>query len=197
MPGLSARKVETLSLPGMHGDGGGLYLRVSPSGAKSWILRTVVHGRRRDLGLGSASLVPLAEARDKARLYRKIARDGGDPDTVRKREELTFAEAARRVHANLLPTWRNAKHAQTWLATVEAHANPVIGGRPIETIGTADLLKVLSPIWTEKNETAKRLRQRLSTIFDWAKGAGYYPHENPTNGLKKALPIVKRRNRFR
>ncbi len=193
MQKLTARKVETLKVAGLHGDGGGLYLSVKSSGAKSWILRTVVHGRRRDLGLGSASLVTLAEAREKARTLRKVAREGGDPDTLRKRETLTFADAAKKVHANLLPTWRNAKHAETWLATVETHANRQFGDRPIVTVGTADVLKVLSPIWTEKHETAKRLRQRISTIFDWAKGAGHYPHENPVNGLKKALPMVKRR----
>jgi integrase len=103
-----------------------------------------------------------------------------------------FAEAARRVHANLLPTWRNKKHSDTWLATVEKYANPHFGDRRIETIGTADILKVLSPMWTGKHETAKRLKQRLSTIFDWAKGAGHYPHENPVNGLKKAMPQVRR-----
>jgi integrase len=193
MPKLTARKVETLKAPGLHGDGGGLYLNVKGSGSKSWILRTVVHGKRRDLGLGSASLVSLAEAREKARTMRKVARDGGDPDALRKRESITFAEAAKKVHANLLPTWRNAKHAETWLATVEAHANPQFGHRRIDTVGTADVLKVLSPIWTEKHETAKRLRQRLAAIFDWAKGAGHYPHENPVNGLRKALPAVKRR----
>ena len=193
MAGLTARKVETVKAPGMHGDGGGLYLRVSATGAKSWILRTVVHGRRRDLGLGAVSLVTLAEARDKARLYRKVAREGGDPDAVRSREVLTFENAARKVHANLVPTWRNAKHAETWLATVTTHASAVFGSRPIDTVGAADVLKVLSPIWTTKHETAKRLKQRLSTIFDWAKGAGYYPHENPVNGLKRALPTVKQR----
>ena len=193
MPKLTAKKVEHLRLPGFFGDGEGLYLKVGRGGAKSWILRTVVHGRRRDLGLGSASLVSLAEARTKARAYRKIAREGGDPDAVRKRESLTFAEAARRVHAQLMPTWKNRKHAETWLATVENHASARFGNRPLHTIGTADILAVLAPIWTEKHETAKRLKQRLATIFDWAKGAGQYPHENPVNGVKKALPSVKLR----
>ena len=193
MPKLTAKKVENLRAPGFHGDGEGLYLKVGSGGAKSWILRTVVHGRRRDLGLGSAGLVSLAEARTMARSYRKIAREGGDPDAVRKRESLTFAEAAGRVHAQLMPTWKNRKHAETWLATVENHANPRFGKRPLHTIGTADILTVLSPIWTEKHETAKRLKQRLSTIFDWAKGAGQYPYENPVNGVKKALPSVKLR----
>ncbi len=192
MPKLTARKVSTLKSPGMYGDGDGLYLRIGPTGGKSWILRTVVYGKRRSLGLGSASLVLLAEAREKARELRKVARDGGDPDMVRKREHLTFAEAAMRVHANLLPTWRNAKHAETWLTTVEIYANPHFGNRPIDTVVTADVLSVLAPIWVNKHETAKRLRQRLSTIFDWAKGAGHYPHENPVNGTKKALPTVKR-----
>lgn len=193
MTKLTVRKVEALSQPGMHGDGAGLYLSVSRSGSKSWILRTVVHGRRRDLGLGSAALVKLAEARELARTYRKIARDGGDPDTVRKRETITFEEAAKRVHADLSPTWRNEKHRTSWLASVEAYAYPHIKDRPMHTIGTADVLKILSPIWTEKHETAKRVRQRLSSIFDWAKGAGHFPHENPVNGIGKALPKVKRR----
>ncbi|PWE29243.1 integrase [Maritimibacter sp. 55A14] len=193
MPKLSARRVATLHKPGMYGDGEGLYLHVGPSGTKSWILRTAVHGRRRELGLGSASLVPLAEAREMARSLRKVAREGGDPETARDRDTLSFREAAKKVHENLLPTWRNEKHAQTWLATIESYANPAFGSRPIASVGTSDVLKVLSPIWTTKHETAKRLRQRLSTVFDWAKGAGHYPHENPVNGLKKALPAVKRR----
>lgn len=193
MPKLTAKKVDALQEPGFYGDGEGLYLKVGAGGSKSWILRTVVHGRRRDLGLGSASLTLLSEAREKAREFRKIARDGGDPDTIRKQRSLTFEEAARCVHAQLLPTWRNKKHAATWLATVANYANPILGKRPIHTIGTADVLSVLSPIWTVKHETAKRLMQRLSTVFDWAKGAGHYPHENPVNGIKKALPSVKLR----
>lgn len=193
MAKLTAKKVDSLKEPGFYGDGEGLYLKVSKSGGRSWILRTVVHGRRRDLGLGSASLIPLAEVRIKARDYRRIAREGGDPDTIRKRESISFEEAAKRVHALLLPTWRNKKHAETWLATVENYANPKFGKRPLHTIGTADVPSVVAPIWTSKHETAKRLKQRLATIFDWAKGAGHYPHENPVSGIKKALPTVKRR----
>lgn len=191
MPKLTARKIETAKEPGMYADGEGLYLRIGPTGGKSWILRTVVHGRRRELGIGSASLVGLAEAREKARQLRKVARDGGDPDTLRKRENLTFEEAAKRVHAQLLPTWKNKKHAETWLSSIENHANPAFGKRPIGTVTTADVLKALTPIWTDRNETANRLKQRIAAVFDWAKGAGHYPHENPVNGLKKALPVVK------
>ena len=101
MLGLTARKVEGLKESGMYGDGGGLYLCVSDGGTKAWILRTTVYGRRRELGLGSAVLVTLAEAREEARRLRKVARAGGDPETVRNRETLTFAEAAKRVHEKL------------------------------------------------------------------------------------------------
>ena len=119
MAKLTVKLVSSLKEPGMFSDGGGLYVRVGPTGGKSWILRTVVHGRRRELGLGSVSLVTLAEARNLAHEYRKIARKGGDPDTVRKQESLTFSDAAQRVHKALLPTWRNDKHAATWLSSLE------------------------------------------------------------------------------
>ena len=177
----------------MHGDGGGLYLRVGPTGAKSWILRTVVHGRRRDFGLGSATLTSLAEAREKARELRKVARDDGDPDTVRRRESLTFEDATRKVHANLLPTWRSEGHGVRWLSSFERYVFPAFGQRPVHTITNADVLGVLTPIWAEKHDTARRVKQRIASVFDWAKGAGHYPHENPVNGLEKALPSVKRR----
>lgn len=193
MPKLTAKRVENLKEPGFYGDGEGLYLLVRGGGAKSWVLRTVVHGHRRDLGLGSSSLVPLAEARTKARSLRKIAREGGDPDHVRKRESLTFEQAAARVHQNLVPTFRNTKHSALWLSSLQMHAFPKIGARPLHTLGTADVLGVLSPIWTETNDTARRIKQRIASVFDWAKGSGHYPHENPVNGLKKALPAVKRR----
>lgn len=122
MPNLTARKVATLKGPGMYGDADGLYLRIGPTGAKSWILRTVVHGRRREFGLGATSLISLAEARDTARELRKIAQSGGDPDTIRKRETLTFEQATIRVHANLLPTWRSEGHARRWISAVERYA---------------------------------------------------------------------------
>ena len=190
MVGLTARKVEGLKEPGMYGDGGGLYLCVSDGGIKSWILRTTVYNRRRELGLGSATLVTLAEARDEARRLRKVARSGGDPETVRNRDTLTFEQAAKRVHKNMQPTWSNTKHAASWLSAVEAYAYPQFGNRPINKVGTPDILRVLEPIWTAKHETARRIMQRLSNIFDWAKVAGHYPFENPVNGVKKALGTV-------
>jgi integrase len=191
MAKLSARSIQTISTPGMYGDGNGLYLRVGPTGGRSWIVRTVVHGRRRDFGIGSASLVSLAEARDVAHQMRKVARSGGDPDVIRKREVLTFAEAARRVHANLLSTWRSERHGAIWLTSLERYAFPQFANRPIDTIGHSDILRVLEPIWVSKHDTAKRIKQRIGSVFDWAKAAGYYPHENPVAALRRALPVVK------
>ncbi len=190
MVGLTARKVESLKEPGMYGDGAGLYLCISKGGTKSWILRTTVYGHRRELGLGSESLVKLAEARDEARRLRKVARAGGDPETVRNRDAIIFEDAAKLVHQAKKPTWSNPKHAAGWLSAVEAYAYPHFGKRPINKVATPDILKVLEPIWTAKHETARRVMQRLSTIFDWAKVAGHYPHENPVNGVKKALGKV-------
>jgi integrase len=129
-----------------------------------------------------------------AHKYRKVAREGGDPDTVRKLESLTFDQAAQRVHKNLLPTWRNDKHAATWLSSLQTYAYPHFGQMPLHTISSAEVLKVLTPIWTNKPDTAKRLKQRIAAVFDWAKSAGQYPHENPVNGIAKALPVVKARS---
>lgn len=196
MPKLSVKSIAALKQSGMYSDDDtpGLYLRIGPTGAKSWVLRTLVHGKRREMGLGSVNVVGLAEARDLARTHRKTARQGGDPLAERKRAKgiPTFHDAAKSVHEALLPTWRNKKHAETWLATVEAHAVPKIGSRPIDTITSGDVLEILSPIWTSKPETAKRLKQRLSTIMDWSKGKGYLTAGNPVTGIDRALPRMER-----
>lgn len=177
--------------PGWHADGGGLYLVVDESGAKRWMLRTVVKGRRRDIGLGGAGDVSLAEAREAAARLRKIARAGGDPIAERdrdKRRSLTFAEAAKLVHEeHVAKTARNGKHVQQWLRTLEQHAFPVIGKRPVHDIEQADVLRVLSPIWTEVPETARRVRQRMRTVFDWARAAGHRDAANPVEAVEKGL----------
>jgi len=109
----------------------------------------------------------------------------------RRRDVITFREAAKRVHSGLVPTWRNRKAAASWLASVETYACPLIGDRPVETLTPADILAVLSPIWTKQAETGRRLRQRLAVIFDWAIAAGHYTGGNPVHGVKRALPVVK------
>ena len=111
---LTAVAVANMTKPGRYADGNGLYLVVEPSGAKRWILRTVVHGRRRDIGLGGLTLVSLAEAREKALTFRKLAREGGDPIAEKRKARSvvpTFAEAVEQVHAEHKAGWKNAKHA--------------------------------------------------------------------------------------
>ena len=116
MPKLSVRRIDALKDPGFYGDGEGLYLSVKPSGSKSWILRTMVQGKRRDLGVGPASLVSLAEARDKAREWRKVARDGGDPFASRNQKVITFEEATKEYHRLVSQSFRSQKHTAQWLA---------------------------------------------------------------------------------
>jgi integrase len=179
--------------PGRHGDGNGLYLLVDDTGARRWVLRTVVAGRRRDIGLGSAILVPLAEARELARRYRKLAREGGDPLAERRKERRpipTFEAAARTVHAEHKATWSNPKHAAQWLASLEEHAFPTLGKLRVDQIESPDVVAALAPIWTAKPETAKRVRQRIATVLDWAKAKGHRSGENPVRGVGggKGLP---------
>ncbi|MBM1174561.1 tyrosine-type recombinase/integrase [Microvirga arabica] len=188
---LTAVQVRSLSRPGRYADGNGLYLVVEPSGAKRWVLRTIVRGKRRDMGLGGLSLVTLAEAREKALTYRKLAREGGDPLAERRKAQTvlpTFAEAAERVHAEHQASWKNGKHAQQWINTIQQYALPVIGQRRVDQIDTPDVLKVLSPIWLTKPETARRVRQRIGTVLDWAKAAGFRAGDNPVVGVAKGLP---------
>lgn len=183
--------VRAQKAPGRYGDGHGLYLVVDPSGAKRWVQRIVVAGKRSDLGLGSAALVGLAEAREEALRLRKLARAGVDVLAERrsaKRIVSTFEEAAKRVHEQHSLAFRNAKHRAQWLASLEADVFPVIGKKRVDTIDSADLLKVLSPIWTTKPETARRLKQRIKVILDWAKASGERSGPNPTEGLKEVLP---------
>ena len=188
---LSAVRVRTVTTPGRYADGNGLYLIVEPSGAKRWMLRTIVQGKRRDIGLGGCKLVTLAEAREMALTFRKIAREGGDPLAERRKQRTvipTFEQAARSVHAEHLPTWKNLKHGAQWINTLSQYVVPIIGKQPVDKIETSDVLKVLSPIWLIKPETARRVRQRIGTVLDWAKAAGFRTGDNPVDGVSKGLP---------
>ena len=183
--------------PGRHADGNGLYLEVKDSGARRWFLRTVVNGHRRDVGLGGCSLVSLAEARDLARELRKVARAGGDPVAERdkgKRQSLTFEEAARKVHEEqIAPSSKGGKHLADWISSLERLVFPLIGKVPVHAVTQADVLRVLAPIWTETPETARRVRQRMRTVLDWARTAGLREGINPVDGIEKGLP--KQRDR--
>ena len=188
---LTTLRVRSIKTPGRHADGNGLYLAVDPSGAKRWVQRIVIAGKRCDLGLGSAELKGLAEAREEAMLLRGRARKGIDVLAERQTLRLavpTFEEAARQVHEQHGASFKNDKHRAQWLASLEADAFPVFGSRRVDAVGSADVLKALSPIWTTKPETARRLKQRIRVVFDWAKASGFRSGDNPTDGVAKVLP---------
>jgi|TARA_R100000544_G_C2226885_1_gene61419 integrase len=197
---LTKRLVENLG-PGRHGDGSGLYLVVDPSGARRWVVRVTVKGQknakgaplRTDFGLGGADVVTLSQARERALEYRRMAKSGLNPRYNAKREIPTFEELSRQVHIDRLPTWKNPKHGQQWLNTLCDYAFPKIGRMPVDAIGQPEVLMCLSPIWTEKHETAKRLAQRIKAVLDVARGSGFREGENPVTALKElgALPKVK------
>ena len=191
---LTALKVKKANAKGRYPDGNCLYLVVGESGAKHWLLRIVVRGKRRDMGLGSASLVDLEEARDLARRYRKIAREGGDPIQERQRGRGLFVsvkDAALKVHTLNAPSWKNEKHSDQWISSLERHVFPMIGDTAISEVTSADILRVLSPIWVEKSDTAKKIRQRLRMVIKWAKAQGYYEGEDPVELAEQALPRIK------
>ena len=189
---LTPAKVKQEKRPGRYADGQGLYLHVSETGARWWLWRGTVHGRRREIGMGSARLVSLAKAREIARTWRWIARDGGDPMVERdknRRQSLTFEEAARRVWAaQIEPPGRNEKYTKQWLTSLKAHAFPLIGSLPVHAVTQSDILRVLSPIWTERSQTARLVRQRLRTVLNWARAAGHCEGVNPVEGVEDGLP---------
>lgn len=188
MPKLTALKVKSAK-PGRHGDGGGLYLLVSKTGAKSWMLRVQSEGKRRDIGLGSATDFTLEEARDKARELRKVAHTGGDPIAARDKRDVappTFEKAARACHEALSPGW-SERHASAFLSTLELHAFPKIGSLRVDSIDEGDLLTVLSPLWTSKPAAARKMRQRLGLVLDFAKGHKWRTTGAPRDGLRPLL----------
>lgn len=190
---LTAQTVKAATEPGKYFDGHGLYLRVEANGSRFWVQRIVIRGKRSELGLGSASLVSLAEARAAALENRKLARSGGDPLQARREAQavLNFEEAARRVHALHKPTWKNEKHGDQFINTLETYAFPRLGKLKVQDVTTADVLAVLSPIWTTKAETARRVRQRIGTVMKWAIAQGWR-QDNPAESISQALPKVSK-----
>ncbi|MDA1059604.1 MAG: tyrosine-type recombinase/integrase [Proteobacteria bacterium] len=198
---LSAAFVRQVAKPGRYFDGHGLYLRVRPNGGRQWVQRIVIRRKRCELGLGNPSLVSLAEAREQALANIKLARAGGNPLQAKREANavLTFEEAARKVHALHLPTWRNVKHGAQFISTLETYTFPRMGKLRVSDVTTADVLAVLSPIWTEKPETAVRVRQRIGTVMKWAI-AQQWRQDNPAEYVAEALPkqdkSKKKRRKF-
>ena len=176
---LTARKVETTK-PGKYSDGGNLYLIVSKTGARKWVLRFTWRGRAKEMGLGSAGSVPLADVREKAASARRRIAQGRNPIDERKRDGCipTFGQMADDVRETLSAGFRNEKHKAQWKSTLETYAAP-LRAKPVDTIATDDVLAVLKPIWSTKAETASRVRGRIEKVLDAAKAKGFREGENP------------------
>ncbi len=187
---LSATAVKAAQMPGRHGDGDGLFLVVSKSGARSWVCRIQKNGRRRDIGLGSVSKVSLATARKRAEEVRGWMEQGLDPvfEKRKARGIPTFKEAAASVYAANRMTWRNDKHEWQWKRTLEQFVYPTLGDVSVAEITAPMVRQVLSTIWLSKPETARRVRQRIGSVLDWAFANGYRETEAPIRSVTKGLP---------
>ena len=193
MASLTAVKCKTTTKRGRHGDGGGLYLYVGPSGNKSWVLRIVIDGRRRDIGLGAFPLVTLAKAREKALDMRRQVAEGRNPLLERNKPSIpTFREAAAKVHDVNLARWKSEKYGTNWLKALELYAFPTLGDLPVDRIDRLAIVAVLSPIWTTKPETARRVRQRIRTVFTWAMALGFLDTNPAGESVSGALPPMPR-----
>lgn len=192
--------------PGLHSDGGGLYLNVKPSGSKSWVFvwKQLVtkdgepKTKRTEMGLGGYPAIKLAKARTLASECRTAIAEGRNPLDERKKDvEPTFGECADKFLASMEGQWRNEKHRAQWRTTLSEYARPLRSMR-VSAIGTDDVLKVLSPIWHEKAETASRLRGRIERVLDYAKVRGWRTGENPAlwrGHLKSILPARQKLTR--
>lgn len=198
---LSAAQVAKMTKPGRYGDGGGLWLQVSQFGTKAWLFRFMLDGKARQMGLGSVNTFSLKEARERALKARQLVADGIDPIEARLSEKasaraddakrVTFWDAAEKYIAAHRAGWRNEKHADQWKNTLDTYAKPIVGDLHVASVETGHIIKILEPIWTEKAETASRVRGRIESVLDWATARGFRTGENPARWrghLDKLLP---------
>ncbi len=186
--------------PDKYGDHHGLLLRVMPTGGKQWIWRGTIRGKRVDLGLGGWPYVSLYSARQSAFEYRKLVREGGDPRSLRSKQIApTFAEAVSTVIGIHEPGWKDGgKSSNQWRSSLRNYAVPRLGKLSVGDISTADIMAVLLPIWNEKPETARRVRQRIGAIMKWAVAQGHRLDNPAGDALGAALPktsVAKKHHR--
>lgn len=177
--------------PGRHSDGGGLYLMVRPTGSRSWVLRAQVDGKRQDLGLGSATVVSLAQARTQAAELRGKLKSGEEvAPRLRSIRAVTptFSEAARACHKAIKNGWRNQHHSDSWLASLDNHIFPHIGAVQVDKVTSAMVRDALAPIWLTIPETGRRILQRVRTVLDYSHIMGWCPHEASLRSVPKGLP---------
>ena len=193
---LNARAVAIIKEHGRHADGGGLYLSISPNGGRRWVFLFRWHGKPTEIGFGSARDVTLARARELASQARAKLAEGINPkDAKRAPEGATFGACADRVVEAMRPSWRNRKHAAQWDMTLQVYAAP-LRPLPVDRITTEDVLSVLKPLWTEKPETATRLRGRIERVLDAAKAQGLRAGDNPARWRGHLDQLLAKRQRL-
>jgi len=200
---LSALEVNRLRTKGNHAVGGvsGLYLYVNDNGARSWVMRLTIGSKRRHIGLGSFPTVSLAIAREQARACRVEIMQGNDPVEAKRTKaaqlraeqaaQITFSKASESYIAAHGDAWRNPKHRAQWSNSLKTYADPIMGKLAVRDIGQEHVLKVLEPIWKQKNETASRVRGRIESVLDWCTVRGFRSGDNPARWkghLDKLLP---------
>ncbi|WP_229207718.1 MULTISPECIES: site-specific integrase [unclassified Duganella] len=209
---MTAVAVNAKKTRGYYADGNGLYLQVGKphevdgkqkAGSKSWVFRYTLHGKAREMGLGSITTYSLAEAREQARKCRQQLDAGVDPIEHRANERIqlrvataqrrTFAECAAEYHKLHADGWKNTKHADQWINTLKTYAYPIFGDRDVSDVSKADVLRSLEPIWATKAETASRVRQRIRAVLDWAAARDYRKNHDPHlwDQIGRALPKTK------
>jgi len=196
---LTAKFVETVTAKGKYFDSSGLFLRVSETSSKKWVQRYTSSGIRREIGLGSAKIVTLSLARELALRNLLAIREGKDPLELRNIDSSipSFEEASRSVHQDNIASWGNKKHAAQFISTLEAYAFPKIGNLKVNKINSSHILNVLSPIWLSKEETARRLRQRLSKVMSWCIAQRWRTDDPAGNTIKSALPRQSQKSKPR
>ena len=196
---LTAAKVKTIKEPGAYADGNGLTLKVDASGNRRWYQRIRVNGMRRNVGLGTYPVVGLKEARKAALANLLEVQQGGNPidQKRRAREDAqrpvvpTFQQAAAKIIEMRRPAWSSNRLAKQWVESLTLHAYPVIGRKLVDGITTADVMAVLTPIWTAKPETARRVRQRIETILDYSIAEGWRLDNPAGKAVARVLPKVR------
>jgi integrase len=205
---LTARQVAVQTGRGLYGDGHGLYLRIGPTGAKSWVLRFQLARRRRDTGLGSVELVSLADARDKAhQLRRALKLERVDPIEAKRKAALqsavdaakamTFQHCAEAYIATHRAGWQSSKHLQQWSNTLAAYVYPHFGRVPVQAVDVGLIMKVIEPVWSTKPETASRVRGRIENVLDWATVRGYRTGDNPARWRGHLESLLPRKTKVR
>jgi len=195
---ISASRLRNLK-PGKLGDGGGLWLLVKEGGSASWVFRYTLNGGEHSMGLGAFPDIDAAQARERAKRCRLSLKDGQNPMHERAKERtkasITFREAAEKFIEAKRPGWKNAKHAAQWESTLKEYAYPVLGSLPVDAIDEEHVLRVLTPIWVLKHETATRVRQRIEAVLNWSTVLHYRTGQNPAQWRGHLEKIMAEKDR--